>query len=314
MFIGWSNKVVVVVLSSLISVSVVIAQESAGKDYASTHIGALRYIPAGAFQRDDDPKNIGRVGDFRMGEKEITREQFNSITGIPENGVFFAHIKDGPVNTVSWYKAIVFCNKLSLLEKLEPVYTISGSTDPKDWGTIPGDADDKWDVVSVKWEADGYRLPTEMEWMWAAMGAIKGLGNHDGAVFTDGYKKEFAGDPNPSVEGDNPAEYAWYDLNNDKQWTFTVGTTKKANELGLYDMSGNVYEWCWDRFGPYPQGDISSISTAGRGVESGVLRVARGGCGVDVKLNIATRSSFNPPSGWNPSRGWKFLGFRVVRK
>jgi formylglycine-generating enzyme required for sulfatase activity len=137
---------------------------------------------------------------------------------------------------------------------------------------------------------DGYRLPTEMEWMWAAMGADRTTQPN-----TTGYAKPFAGN---GAIGDN----AWYDVNSGSK-THQV-SQKNANELGLRDMSGNVFEWCWDWYDGYPTG----AQTDFLGAASGGSRVFRGGgwyldaSGCTVAFRGYT----------NPSNRYSGVGFRVV--
>ena len=135
-----------------------------------------------------------------------------------------------PVERVSWNEVIDYCNKRSVKEGLTPAYTVNGS--------------------SVTWNknASGYRLPTEAEWEWAARGGGK----------SSGY--EYAGSSNAGDAG-------WYGDNSGSK-THPVGT-KKANELGIYDMSGNVWEWCWDWYGSYSSGS----QTDPTGAYSGSNRV-----------------------------------------
>ena len=244
-----------------------------------------------------------------MSQYEITQTQFTAVTGLT-NPSYFSGVANGPVEQVNWYHALVFCNKLSMAEKLTPVYTISGSTNPADWGTVPTSANGTWDAVTANWSANGYRLPTEMEWMWAAMGATSGSG-YTGGTYTVGYQKEFAGDPNPTASGDPIGNYAWYSVNAGST-THTVGTTTYSNELGLYDMSGNVWEWCWDWYadnGTWPNYAITGPVTNYTGAASGAYRVLRGGSWGDY----ASLASVAYRGYYYPNNQNYYIGFRVVR-
>lgn len=173
---------------------------------------------------------------------------------------------DCPVESVSWYDAVSFANKLSVKEGLEKCYEIDGN-------------DVKWVVE----DCSGWRLPTEAEWEYAARGG-------------ENYK--YAG-------SNNLSEVAWHKVNSGRK-THVVGQ-KKANGYGLYDMSGNVYEWCWDWYGK----DYYSSSTEEdpKGPSSGSDRVTRGGSwGSSAWI---TRVSFR---GWvNPSNTNYDVGFRLIR-
>ena len=111
-----------------------------------------------------------------------------------------------PVQGISWYHALSFCNTLSLLEGLVPVYSINGRTNPMDWGSVPATSSESWNAAGANWSADGYRLPTEMEWLWAAMGADSAA---PGQINRTGYDKAFSGSNGSNLADD----YAWYDGN-----------------------------------------------------------------------------------------------------
>ncbi len=263
----------------------------------STYIGTLVLVPAGTFQRDSGAGDSSRISlAFHMSQTEITQGQYRTIIGSNPSAYIGDDIR--PVENVSWYDILVFCNMLSKAEKLTLVYSIGGSADPATWGAVPTSSPSSWDAVTADWNANGYRLPTEMEWMWAAMGATKGSG-YTGGTYTVGYEKEFAGDPNPTTNGDPIGDYAWYmrihgslGSSSSDYATQAVGTTKYGNELGLYDMSGNVWEWCWDWYGDYPTAPNAAV-TDYAGPDSGTFRVERGGSWYDdaSRAAVAVRST-----------------------
>jgi formylglycine-generating enzyme required for sulfatase activity len=209
-----------------------------------------------------------------------------------------------PVQMVNWYHAIAFCNKLSLKEGLEPVYTVSGVSNWANlaFGDIPIDENANWNAATCDWEANGYRLPTEMEWMWAAMGANE----KETEVNSSGYLKGYAGSGETASEQKNIGDYAWYGANSGGK-THPVGE-KLPNALGLYDMSGNVWEWCWDWHGNIPAGENEAYT----GAETGFNRVIRGAGWLTEDLNwfsLLYRKHYNHPF----SRYYND-GFRVIRK
>ena len=173
-----------------------------------------------------------------------------------------------PMYCVSWYEAVEYCNKRSIREGLTPAYSGSG------------------DYITCDFKANGYRLPTEAEWEWAARG-----GGKDGMIY------EYSGSGGVDA-------VAWYSGNSGRQMTHPV-QTKVANSLGLYDMSGNVFEWCWDWYGGYSSG----AQTEPAGASSGSYRIERGGS----RSNDAgdTRVAFR--AYFAPSRRHDTLSFRLVR-
>lgn len=279
---------------------------------------SLVSVPSGSFQRDSDSLSISSISrDFHMSAKEITVEQYISITGFSNPSSSFTTVVNGPVQKVSWYHTLIFCNKLSIAEGLTPVYTISGSTNPNAWGSVPPAGGGAWDSVTANWNANGYRLPTEMEWMWAAMGATNDRSNgYTGTgINATGYVKAYAGSTETGAAKVNMVNYTWYSANSGST-THSVGSagsTGYPNELGLYDLSGNVWEWCWDKYA-YGGTDSQSYTFTGTvtdyyGATSSSYRVVRGGSWQDVDYcnNVSHRGSLTPYTTYNGA------GFRVVR-
>jgi formylglycine-generating enzyme required for sulfatase activity len=263
--------------------------------YSSANIGTLEYVPAGAFQRDAIETNTSAVSAFHISQCEITRAQYVAVMGAgsdPSDTTYSGGTGD-PVQRVNWYQAIAFCNKLSLTEGLEPAYSVTDvDFATLEYADIPVTRSAIWDAVTVDWSASGYRLPTEAEWIWAAIGATGG---------TTGYAKAFSG----STGGNAVGDYAWtFENSQVNNMSQPVGT-KLANELGLFDMSGNVWEWTWDCYGPYPSGAVTDY----RGPDSSGLRVAHGGSW----FNEATFAAPAFRHHSSPDSQNHRIGFRVVR-
>ena len=277
--------------------TVLISRASPG-DLISPNIGMLKQVPAGVFQRDATATNLSTVSAFRMSQFEITRAQWTAVTGWadPSDAMYSSGVLD-PVQNLSWYRAMAFCNKLSLLEGLTPVYTVSGvDFSTLTYGEIPVNNNATWDAATVNWAANGYRLPTQMEWLWAAMGADTA---NPGATNTTGYAKAFAGSTGSNVIDD----YAWYSANSGFK-THPAGT-RLPNELGLYDLSGNVWEWMWDWHAAYPAGTLTDY----RGPASGSNRVGNGGNFTVEAPECTLAGRYGVPAYYYDNT----IGFRVVR-
>lgn len=212
-------------------------------------------VPAGTFYDGISYMTISTP--FYMSEYPVTQAQYQAVVGT--NPSTAGSGSSNPVDSVSWYDALVFCNELSIAEGLTPVYSINGSTNPSAWGTVPTSADMTWDEVTMASGANGYRLPTSSEFIWSAMGGLKdGLASDIAANSTfgnvnqNGYLKGYSGSTEAAGGQVDIADYCW-ETNNSSGATHPVGQ-KEPNELGLYDMCGNVSEWTWDYYWGIEQG------------------------------------------------------------
>jgi formylglycine-generating enzyme required for sulfatase activity len=184
---------------------------------------------------------------FLMSETEVTQGQYQAVMG--ENPSSFRNKRDWakrPVESLSWFDAARYCNRLSLKEGFEPCYVFHG------------DSDVKWPLGL---RCTGYRLPTEAEWEYAARA---------------GQDLDFAGSSKPD-------EVAWYGATLGTGETHPV-KRKKPNRWGLYDMSGNVSEWVWDEDGPDSLVEIRKDPVGP--MRDGSLRMIRGGSFLQRELGV----------------------------
>jgi len=257
------------------------------KPYSEYPVYGMQLIEGGTFTMGDDsgigkkdeaPAHQVTLNSYYLGVCELTQAEWNRVMNYNPSVI---KGDDLPVENVTWYEALEYCNIRSMMEGLTPCYTINkDEVDP--YNTNPN-ASFKWLVVP-DWWANGYRLPTEAEWEYASRGG----------KLSKGYR----------YSGSNNSEYiAWLKSNSGGQ-KHPVGQ-KVANELGLYDMNGNVWEWCWDWIGDYQPVSFTNPT----GASSGSLRAGRGSywMGEESQIRHANRDN-GIPSGKS-----KYLGFRVCR-
>ena len=322
-------------ISKLFAVFAVMVLALADNVYAQSGASDFVRILAGSYQRKskfttvDDKEIIQTVNltrAFYMCDHEVTQKEYKDIMGANpsrfKNNPDKGEIQENrPVERVSWFDAIEYCNKRSIKEGLTPCYKANDITDTSKWGIEPTADTGKWGRkptmtiskeynytrststwfdVECDWNANGYRLPTNLEWEYAASAG----NNLD--------KDVYSGTDDESKLGD----YAWY-IRNSRNKTHEV-KKKKPNAFGLYDMSGNVEEWCWGNEGC----DYASNLHGGYwGVKNG--RYWKVGNGKD---GIMTLQSMDP--GWTVPEQFYVLdkdyklpykyatacfGFRVVR-
>jgi alpha-tubulin suppressor-like RCC1 family protein/formylglycine-generating enzyme required for sulfatase activity len=227
--------------------------------------------------------NVTLTYEFAIQQREVTWQQWTNVrtwalqhgySDIPaaRNG------KDGdssgqhPVTMVNWYDCVKWLNAWSEMEGLEPCYRTSGSVYRS--GTP--------DSITCDWSATGFRLPTEAEWEYACRAGTTGAFNNGAA---------------------SPEAVAWYSANSGAN-THAVGT-RAANAWGLYDMHGNVWEWCWDWYGALASTSVSDPT----GAATGTSRIIRGGSWYnDAKY---CRSAFRY-SNYSPFNRYDNVGFRAV--
>ena len=239
--------------------------------------------PETELQRNGDEKqHTVTVSDFYIGKYEVTQKEYEEITG--QNPSNFKG-ENLPVENITWYDAIRYCNSLSEKQGLEPVYTIDGE--------------------NVSWDRskNGYRLPTEAEWEYAARASTTTPFNTETSIGADG--ANFYGHYPYGIEENyfsqekldtKPGEY--------RQKTIEVGSFS-PNKWGLYDIHGNVREWCFDYYGEYELENTNNPS----GVNTGTLRVNRGGSWNDYAKHM--RSSYR--GSQTPDQAMNNTGFRIVR-
>ena len=295
------------------------ATQTAQVQATQTAIAALVSVPGGTFTQTDGTNSFSHtISAFKMGKYEVTyglwytvyqwavasgyifqnagTEGSNGTTGTAPTVAEYQ-----PVTHMNWRDVIVWCNAYSQMTGLTPLYCsdpgyatpIKDSTNGS-YGSTSCTAAGCYDNPYVNWSANGYRLPTEGEWQYAASYI-------DGSSWTPyNYASGATADyTNATATG----LVAWYSANSGSVMHDVGGKT--ANALGIYDMSGDVWEWCWDWYDVYP-----GTSTDYRGPASGSMHVQHGGScyyGAD-SLQVGDRSNNTVP--WYPDVN---VGFRFAR-
>ncbi len=246
-------------------------------------------VPAGSFpmgsplseagrSADEGPQHTVRVASFSIGRYEVTQAEWMAIMGSNPSQSRGERL---PVECVSWYEILVYCNKRSLAEGLAPCYRINGSTDPSHWGSVPEKANGNWNAATCDFSARGYRLPTEAEWEYACR-----AGTNSATAFGDALDPRQA-----NFDGSKP--YNAPATGTPLRSTVAVGTYV-ANAWGLCDTHGNVWEWCWDHYANNYY--ARSPEADPQGAEAGRYRVLRGGSWTNPgnRLRSAARRDEDP--------------------
>ncbi len=237
---------------------------------------------------DEYPVHAVQVSTFYIGKYEVTQGQWQSVMG--DNPSYFPGCGTNcPVEYIDWYSMIVFCNVLTLQQmgsSHRVYYKDAAMTQPWSISDYSGNGDTPAGTVYWNNAKTGYRLPTEAEWEFAARGGKQ----------SQGYK--YAG-------SNEIGNVAWY-YSNSGNTTHQVGT-KAPNELFIYDMSGNVWEWTWDWY-------LSTYYSTQRvcdpqGPGSGSYRVLRGGSCLSyaIRCRVSRRGNFYPTVRYDN------YGFRLAR-
>jgi formylglycine-generating enzyme required for sulfatase activity len=314
----WTNtwtglEAIAVASNGTLSVSVPMFYRVRGLAQTNTAPAGMALIPAGSFTMGDSftegyaeerPTHTVHVSAFYLDKREVTKALWDEVAAwnggngyAYEPGSGLGKATNHPVHTVTWYDVVKWCNARSQKEGLVPCYYAdAGLTSIYKTNRL---------APYVNWSASGYRLPTEAEWEKAARGGASGQrfpwGNTISWSWANyyAYPAGYAYDVNPT-EGYHPTF-----ASGDYPYTSPVASFA-PNDYGLHDMTGNVWEWCWDWFGSYSSDSQSDPC----GPASGSYRMNRGGGWSDsaVRCRVAFRNNFD-----TPSNRYNAVGFRCAR-
>ena len=288
--------ITILILVFIIFTNCTLGDDPESKRTEPTYQSKMVWIPGGTFTMGslntepgymsmESPRHDVVVNGFYMGRHQVTQTEFEEVMG------FNPSINKGngnlPVDYVNWYYAVKFCNELSMKEKLNPCYTIViNREDPNNTAFIidpyPPYNKTKLDqfMWTITWNkaANGYRLPTEAEWEYACRAGTTTYYNTGNSITAS-------------------------------QANFNSGNTVrvesyKPNAYGLYDMHGNVWEWCWDWCWDYPSENVINPT----GSLSGSTRVLRGGSWRSTAERSRSAARYNSYGDRNSYE----IGFRIV--
>ena len=279
-------------------------------------------IPGGVFAMGDafsegfvheKPVHEVCVSAFYMDRHEVTRNVWDDVyVWAVNNGYSFDHFGSGkaathPIQTINWYDAVKWCNARSEMEGRTPVYYTSAAQT-----TVYRTGQVNLTNPCVHWLADGYRLPTEAEWEKAARGAAMGwrFPWGDTITFSDANYISF---PIYTYDHGEPDGFHPQYATNDFPYT-SPGGSFPANAYGLHEMTGNVWEWCWDAFDPNWYGQAGATESDTRGPD-GVFtnRVLRGGSwGDDASYARCANRTYTALQA--PTTANDVVGFRCVMR